>query len=65
MIVIEDRIVRVINYIKLKKIENNLIEILLKDKVLHIKGDNLTIAFYDKNEIKIKGLLKGIEFVYE
>lgn len=65
MIVIEDKIVRIINYIKLKKIENNLIEILLKDKTMYIRGEELSVAFYDKSEIKIKGYLKGIEFANE
>ena len=65
MLVIEESGVRIINYIKLKKIENNVIVILMKKVVYEISGDNLAIGFYDRNEIKIKGKIKGIKIVYE
>lgn len=65
MLVIEESTARIINYIKLKKIENNVIVIAMKNLTYEIEGENLTIAFYDRNEIKIKGKIKGIKIIYE
>ncbi|MCH5171672.1 MAG: hypothetical protein J1F31_02420 [Erysipelotrichales bacterium] len=65
MLVIEESVARIINYIKLKKIENNIIVVLMKKVTYEISGDDLSIAFYDKNEIKIKGKIKGIKIIYE
>ena len=65
MLVIEESSARIINYIKLKKIENNIIVIAMKNLIYEIEGENLTIAFYDRNEIKIKGKIKGVKIIYE
>ncbi len=65
MLVNEEKETRIINYLKLKKIENDTIVISMKDFTYEIMGDNLTISFYDRNEIKIKGKIKGIKIIYE
>ena len=65
MVIIEESEVRIINYIKLKSIENSVIVIVMKKMIYEISGEDLTIGFYDRNEIKIKGKLKGIKVIYE
>ena len=64
MLVIEEYGARIINYIKLKKIENSNIVIAMKNLTYEIDGDDLTIGFYDRSEIKIKGKIRGIKIIY-
>ena len=65
MLVVEESTARIINYIKLKRIENNIIVVVMKKLTYEISGDDLSIGFYDRNEIKVKGKIKGIKIVYE
>lgn len=46
-------------------IKDNLIKVLLNEFVLLIKGDNLKIARLNKDEMVIKGNIKGVEKINE
>ena len=43
----------------------NNIKILLNNKIINIKGEKLLITKLDENEMLIKGVFKGIDFIDE
>lgn len=57
--------IHIINYIKIEDISFNNIKILLDNKIINIKGEKLLITKLDENEMLIKGLFKGIDFINE
>ena len=52
-------------YLKIIDINSNKIEVLLKEKKLIIKGNNLIIRCMDEYEIVIKGNYSSIQFIDE
>ena len=50
-------------YLKIIDINSNKIEVLLKEKKLIIKGNNLIIRCMDEYEIVIKGNYSSIQFI--
>jgi sporulation protein YqfC len=64
-IIINEKHVSIKNYKTIYSISNNKINILLKDKAINIIGNNLVITKLDKFDLKIKGNIKGIEFIDE
>ena len=57
--------VHIINYIKIEDISFNNIKIHLNNKKINIKGEKLIITRLDENEMLIKGIFKGIDFIDE
>lgn len=57
--------VHIINYIKIEDISFNNIKIYLNNKKINIKGEKLIITRLDENEMLIKGIFKGIDFIDE
>ena len=57
--------IHIINYIKIEDISYNNIKILLNNKRINIKGEKLLITKLDENEMLIKGVFKGIDFIDE
>lgn len=57
--------VHIINYIKIEDISFNNIKIHLNNKKINIKGEKLIITRLDENEMLIKGVFKGIDFIDE
>ena len=54
-----------LNYIHIEDISFNNIKILLNNKIINIKGEKLLITKLDENEMLIKGVFKGIDFIDE
>ncbi len=50
-------------YETLNILSDTLIELKLKEFVLEVKGQNLTIKEMDKKEILIKGLINEVRFI--
>lgn len=57
--------IHIINYIKIEDISFNNIKVLLNNKTINIKGEKLIITKLDENEMLIKGIFKGIDFIDE
>ena len=64
MIIATHSNVKVINYVRLKKIENNIIVIQMNKYTLKIRGYNLGVSFFEKSEIQIDGQIEGIDYDY-
>ena len=44
---------------------HEILSILLNNKIINIKGEKLLITKLDENEMLIKGVFKGIDFIDE
>ncbi len=64
-IIINTKYIHIINYIKIEDISFNNIKIHLNNIKINIKGEKLIITKLDENEILIKGIFKGIDFIDE
>lgn len=54
------------NYMRILSLKENEIILLMKSKEkLEIKGLNLVISFYDKEEVIIEGRINSIRIIYE
>lgn len=53
----------IINYIKIIVLENNLIEVLVPNKLIKIKGKDLKLLRLLNQEILVKGLILNVELV--
>lgn len=62
---IKTNYIHIINYIKIEDISFNNIKISLNNKKVNIKGEKLLITRLDENEMLIKGIFKGIDFINE
>ena len=62
---IKTNYIHIINYIKIEDISFNNIKISLNNKKINIKGEKLLITRLDENEMLIKGIFKGIDFINE
>lgn len=65
MITIDSNEVKVVNYGRLVSISNDELILNIKKNFLHIYGKNLLITYYDKYELKIKGIIEKVEYKYE
>jgi uncharacterized protein YqkB len=52
-------------YKELKSVDNNKIDILMKDYKIVLLGDNLLVDYFEKDELHIKGIIKEIKFDYD
>ncbi len=55
----------IINYLKINDISFNNINVSLNSKKININGEKLIITKLDENEMLIKGVFKGIDFIDE
>lgn len=55
----------IINYLKINDISFNNINVSLNSKKIIINGEKLIITKLDENEMLIKGVFKGIDFIDE
>lgn len=55
----------IINYLKINDISFNNINVSLNSKRININGEKLIITKLDENEMLIKGVFKGIDFIDE
>ena len=55
----------IINYLKINDISFNNIIVSLNSKKININGEKLIITKLDENEMLIKGVFKGIDFIDE
>lgn len=62
MIVIESTVLRIRNYAKLILVEEDLLRIIFSWTVLTIKGSQLRITQYDKDEIVLEGQWLNLQF---
>lgn len=62
MITFTEKYCRIIDYVKILKVEFTEIHIQLKHINCNILGNNLTIHYLDKNEILIQGVIQKVEF---
>lgn len=62
---IKTNYIHIINYIEIEDISFNNIKISLNNKKINIKGEKLLITRLDENEMLIKGIFKGIDFINE
>jgi hypothetical protein len=46
-------------------IEQDQIKIKMKDKIFIIKGENLSLKYFSKEELKIEGLVHLLEIIYD
>lgn len=53
----------IINYVKIIVLENNLIEVLVPNKLIKIKGKDLKLLRLLNQEILVKGLILNVELV--
>lgn len=53
------------NFIKVKKIENDQIEIIMKHYSFLISGECLKITYFSKEELKVEGNISQININYE
>ncbi len=53
----------IINYIKIIVLENNLIEVLVPNRLVKIKGKDLKLLRLLNQEILVKGLILNVELV--
>ena len=54
------------NYMRILSLKENEIILLMKsNEKLEIKGLNLVISFYDKEEVIIEGRINSIRIIYE
>ena len=65
MFVYENGILKVIGYKKLISVDENQIIIDMKNIILSVIGINLTICFFDKNEIDVKGIIEDVRLGYD
>ena len=61
-VIIKSKYIHILNYISIKDISNNKIEILVKSKLIIINGSSLLIRKMDDSELLIVGTIKGIQF---
>lgn len=61
-ITIYDNYLHVFNYKRLNKIDDNEINLLLDNKEIEIKGNNLKIKKMTNQELLITGLIEKVEF---
>ena len=59
-IIIFDRCININNYDEVLLFESNKILIRIKDKIIKITGENLTIKRFENKEIFISGILNNI-----
>lgn len=64
-ITIYDNYLHIFNYLRLEKINNTELIVILNDKKIIINGDKFTLNKMTKNELLIKGIIKKAEFFYE
>ena len=57
--------IHIINYLKVVEISFNNIKVSLNSKKININGEKLIITKLDENEMLIKGVFKGIDFIDE
>lgn len=57
--------IHIINYLKVDEISFNNIKVSLNNKIININGEKLIITKLDENEMLIKGVFKGIDFIDE
>ncbi len=65
MFVYENGILKVVGYKKLISVDENQIIIDMKNIILSVIGINLTICFFDKNEIDVKGIIEDVRLGYD
>ena len=65
MFVYENGVLKVIGYRKLISVDENQIIIDMKNIILSVIGINLTICFFDKNEIDVKGIIENVRLGYD
>lgn len=65
MIVIDKNEIKVINYERLISIDEKELILIMKKTFVYIYGRNLLINYYDKYELRIKGIIEKVEYKYE
>lgn len=65
MFVYESGVLKVVGYKKLISVDENQIIIDMKNIILSVIGINLTICFFDKNEIDVKGIIGDVRLGYD
>ena len=65
MIVIDKNEIKVINYERLISIDEKELILIMKKTFVYIYGRNLLISYYDKYELRIKGIIEKVEYKYE
>lgn len=64
-IIIKEDYIHIINYIDIEDMKENQIKIQLYNKCIFINGEKLIITSLSEEEILIKGIFKGINFLSE
>ena len=62
-IIYTDRYLNIINYIKIIILENDKIEILISNRILKIKGNNLKLSRIMNSELLITGKIEELKMV--
>jgi sporulation protein YqfC len=61
--VVGNKFISIENYLSIITYDTNLIKIKTKIKTIKITGDKLLLKYITDNEIGIKGIINGIEYV--
>lgn len=64
MITISDHSIRILHFNKIIKVSLTEIHIKMKKLDVFISGENLIIAFLNKDEIVLKGIIQKVDFDY-
>lgn len=62
---IKEEYIHIINYIDIEDMKETQIKIQLKNKYIIINGEKLLITSLSEEEMLIKGIVKGINFISE
>lgn len=65
MIVIDKNEIKIINYERLISIDEKELVLIMEKTFIYIYGRNLLINYYDKYELRIKGIIEKVEYKYE
>lgn len=61
--VVGNKFISIENYLSIITYDTNLIKIKTKIKTIKITGDKLLLKYITDNEIGIKGIINGVEYV--
>ena len=61
--VIGNKFVSIENYLSIITYDTNLIKVKTKIKTIKITGDKLLLKYITDNEIGIKGIINGVEYI--
>lgn len=62
MIIIDRKMISIKYYETIILLDNNIIEVKMKDNYIKIQGKDLEVSYYSSNEIIVHGIFKSITF---